>query len=112
MCVILSRMADTLHNRVCAWEKAKIFGGSEKFNLRQEGRGQNVVQILHQYRHLKSGFHSGECSLGLLVPRADPEANILPFSCTLLMSFPSPGVYSLCPCLHPLTLYISVFPGL
>lgn len=31
-------MADTLHNRVCAWEKAKIFGGSEKFKLLQEGR--------------------------------------------------------------------------
>lgn len=31
-------MADTLYNRVCAWEKAKIFGGSEKFELPQEGR--------------------------------------------------------------------------
>ena len=38
MYVILSRMADTLPNRVCVWEKAKIFGGSENFELRQEGR--------------------------------------------------------------------------
>lgn len=38
MYVILSRMADTLRSRVCAWEKAKIFGGSEEFELRQEGR--------------------------------------------------------------------------